>query len=57
VQGISSNGNDEENATLSTKRKKSKKGSMGGKKLKGEGKNDIIKFKCFAYHNMGHYVG
>jgi hypothetical protein len=58
VQGSSSSGNNEENVALAAKgKKKSKKGSKGGYKQKGEGKKDMRKFKCFACHKFGHYVG
>jgi hypothetical protein len=43
VQGTSSNGNDEENVTLATKRKGKKK--------------DMSKVKCFACQKFGHYAG
>jgi hypothetical protein len=58
VQGSSVNGNDEENVALATKSKKnSKKGSKGRNKSKGEREKDMSKFKCFACHKRGHYVG
>jgi hypothetical protein len=54
-QGSSSNGNEEENVALVAKgKKKSKKGSKGGNKQKGEGKKDMSKVKCFACHKFGH---
>jgi hypothetical protein len=36
---------------------KSKKGSKGGNKQKGEGKKVMRKVKCFACHKFGHYTG
>jgi hypothetical protein len=58
VHGSSSTGNEEENVALAAKGKnKSKKGSKGGNKQKGEGKKDMSKVKCFACHKFGHYVG
>jgi hypothetical protein len=58
VQGSSSNGKDEENVAFTAKsKKKSKKGSMGGNKPKGEGKKDMRKVECFAHHKMAHYAG
>ena len=56
--GSSSTGNEEENVALEAKGKsRSKKGSKGGNKQKGEGKKDMSKVKCFACHKFGHYVG
>jgi hypothetical protein len=58
VHGSSSTGHDEENVTLATNNKKKfKKGPKGGNKLKGEGKKDMSKVKCFACHKFGHYAG
>ena len=55
--GSSSIGNAEENVALATKGKsRSKKGSKGGNKQKGEGKKDMSKVKWFACHKFGHYV-
>jgi hypothetical protein len=44
-------------ALVANKKKKFKKGLKGGNKRKGEGKKDMRKFKCFACHQFGHYVG
>jgi hypothetical protein len=53
----SSTGNEEENVALVDKEKsRSKKGSNGGNKKKGEGKKYMRKVKCFACHQFGHYV-
>jgi hypothetical protein len=58
VHGSSSTCHDEENVALvSNNNKKFKKGSKGGNKTKGEGKEDMRKFKCFACHKFGHYAG
>jgi hypothetical protein len=58
VHGSSSIGHDEENVALaSNNKKKFKKGPKGGNKPKGEGNKDMRKFKCFACHKFGHYVG
>jgi hypothetical protein len=58
VLGSSSTGNEEENVALAAKGKnRSKKGSKGGNKQKGEGKKDMSKVKCFACHQFGHYAG
>jgi hypothetical protein len=58
VHGSSSTGNEENNVALAAKGKnKSKKGSNGGNKQKGEGKKDMSKVKCFTCHKFGHYAG
>jgi hypothetical protein len=58
VHGSSSTSNEEENVALAAKGKnKSKKGSKGENKQKGERKKDMSKVKCFACHKFGHYVG
>jgi hypothetical protein len=44
-------------ALASNNKKKFRKGPKGGNKPKGEGKNDMSKFKCFACHKFGHYAG
>jgi hypothetical protein len=57
VHGSSSTGHDEENVALAAnKKKKFKKDPKGGNKPKGEGKKDMRKFKCFAFHKFGHYA-
>jgi hypothetical protein len=58
VHGSSSTGDEEENVAFSTtSKKKFKRGPKVGHKPKGEGKKDMRKFKCFACHKFGHYVG
>jgi hypothetical protein len=58
VHGSSSTGNDEENVALvANNNKKFKRGPKGGNKPKSDGKKDIQKFKTFACHKFGHYVG
>ena len=58
MHGSSSTGNEENNVALAAKGKnKSKKGSKGGNKQKGEGKKDMSKVQYFACHKFGHYVG
>jgi hypothetical protein len=57
VHGSSSISNEEEIVALAAKGKnKSKKGSKGGNKQKGEEKKDMSKVKCFACHKFGHYA-
>jgi hypothetical protein len=58
VHGSSSTSNDEENVALvANNKKKFKKGLKAWNKLKGEGKKDMSKVKCFACHKFGHYAG
>jgi hypothetical protein len=58
VHGNSSTGNDEENVALvANNKKKFKKGPKAGNKLKGEGKKDMSKVKCFACHKFGYHAG
>ena len=58
MHGSSSTSHDEENVALAANsKKKFKKGPKGGNKLKGEGKKDMSKVKCFACHKFGHYAG
>ena len=58
MHGGSSIFSDEENVALvANNNKKFKKGPKGGNKPKSEGKKDMRKFKCFACHKFGHYVG
>jgi hypothetical protein len=58
VHGSSSTCHDEENVAIAANsKKKFKKGPNGGNKLKGEGKKDMSKVKCFACHKFGHYAG